>query len=103
MLHTVRCVALLLALTFAAASLAQSPSAELSDAPLEDRVSPHCQAIASGGSTGRPKLIVDANPASFDTSAPHYGLEEGGAVLIPGPLFHTGPFLNARESLLRGG
>ena len=74
-----------------------------SDAPLEDRISPHCQAIASGGSTGRPKLIVDANPASFDTDAPHYGLEEGGAVLIPGPLFHTGPFLNARESLLRGG
>ena len=24
-------------------------------------------------------------------------------VLIPGPLFHTGPFLNARECLLRGG
>ena len=73
------------------------------DTPLPDRISPHCQAIASGGSTGRPKLIVDANPASFDPAAPHYGLEEGGAVLIPGPLFHTGPFLNARESLLRGG
>jgi bile acid-coenzyme A ligase len=80
----------------------EAPAAE-ADTALEDRVSPHCQAIASGGSTGRPKLIVDANPASFDTDAPHYGLEEGGAVLIPGPLFHTGPFLNARESLLRGG
>ncbi len=77
--------------------------AEESDAAVEDRISPHCQAIASGGSTGRPKLIVDANPASFDPDAPHYGLEEGGAVLIPGPLFHTGPFLNSRESLLRGG
>ena len=79
------------------------PASDLLDEPLEDRISPHCQAIASGGSTGRPKLIVDANPASFDTDAAHYGLEEGGAVLIPGPLFHTGPFLNTRESLLRGG
>ncbi len=79
------------------------PAAPAGAGPLPDAVSPHCQAIASGGSTGRPKLIVDANPASFDTEAPHYGLEEGGAVLIPGPLFHTGPFLNARESLLRGG
>ena len=79
------------------------PKAPDRTAPLGDRTSPHCQAIASGGSTGRPKLIVDANPASFDPAAPHYGLEEGGAVLIPGPLFHTGPFLNARESLLRGG
>ncbi len=79
------------------------PPADVPDEPLPDRVSPHCQAIASGGSTGRPKLIVDANPARFDTEAPHYGLEEGGAVLIPGPLFHTGPFLNTRESLLRGG
>jgi bile acid-coenzyme A ligase len=78
------------------------PDAALSDAPLEDRISPHGQAIASGGSTGRPKLIVDANPARFDPESAHYGIEAGHVVLVPGPLFHTGPFLNAREALLRG-
>jgi bile acid-coenzyme A ligase len=78
------------------------PDASLSDAPLEDRTSPHGQAIASGGSTGRPKLIVDANPARFDPDSAHYGISAGDVVLVPGPLFHTGPFLNAREALLRG-
>jgi bile acid-coenzyme A ligase len=79
------------------------PDASLSDAPLPDRTSPHGQAIASGGSTGRPKLIVDANPALFDPESAHYGIDAGSVVLVPGPLFHTGPFLNAREALLRGG
>jgi bile acid-coenzyme A ligase len=79
------------------------PDAALSDAPLPDATSPHGQAIASGGSTGRPKLILDANPARFDPDSAHYGIDAGSVVLVPGPLFHTGPFLNAREALLRGG
>lgn len=71
--------------------------------PLPDRTSPHAHAIASGGSSGRPKLIVDAQPAHFDPEATHYGMAAEVVVLIPGPLFHTGPFLNARECLMRGG
>jgi len=71
--------------------------------PLPDRTSPHAHAIASGGSSGRPKLIFDAQPARFDTDAAHYGMASEVVVLIPGPLFHTGPFLNARECLMRGG
>ncbi|MBY0401164.1 AMP-binding protein [Myxococcota bacterium] len=71
--------------------------------PLPDRTSPNAHAIASGGSSGRPKLIVDANPARFDPDAAHYGMNADVVVLIPGPLFHTGPFLNARECLMRGG
>ncbi|MGI9592107.1 MAG: AMP-binding protein, partial [Myxococcota bacterium] len=70
---------------------------------LPDRTSPHAHAIASGGSSGRPKVIVDANPGHFDPEAAHYGIEAGTRVLIPGPLYHTGPFLNSREALLRGG
>ncbi len=79
------------------------PDPELSDAPLPDTVSPHCQAIASGGSTGRPKLIVDALPAECDPDEAHYGLEPGAPVLVPGPLYHSGPFINGRQALLRGG
>ncbi len=70
---------------------------------LPDRTSPHAHAIASGGSSGTPKLIVDAQPARFDPEATHYGMNAEVVVLIPGPLFHTGPFLNARECLMRGG
>ncbi len=76
---------------------------DLSDGPLPDVVSPHCHAIASGGSTGRPKLIVDALPAECDPEEAHYGLAPEAAILVPGPLYHTGPFINARQALLRGG
>ena len=81
-------------------------SVEEDDAPpatLPDRISPHAHAIASGGSSGRPKVIVDGQPGRFDPQAAHYGMGPDARVLIPGPLFHTGPFLNARECLLRGG
>ncbi len=88
---------------FQCIGLDAEPPPSASNAALPDRTSPHSQAIASGGSTGRPKLIVDANPASFDPELPHYGIEADAPVLIPGPLFHTGPFLNSRETLLRGG
>jgi bile acid-coenzyme A ligase len=76
--------------------------ASLSDAPLDDIVSQHAQAIASGGSTGRPKLILDRLPAECDPDVAHYGLPPEGTMLIPGPLYHAGPFINARSALLRG-
>ena len=82
---------------------ADLPAGEHPDVAPPDRLSPAGQAIASGGSTGRPKLIVDANPAQIDTGVAHYGMGPGTVVLVPGPLFHTGPFLNSREGLLRGG
>ncbi len=71
--------------------------------PLPDRVSPHAQALPSGGSTGRPKLILDARPGVLDPEQPFYGIRAGSRVLVPGPLFHAGPFLNTRHALLRGG
>jgi bile acid-coenzyme A ligase len=40
---------------------AQSP------APLPETISPHERAMASGGSTGLPKLIVASNAAVYDT------------------------------------
>ena len=77
--------------------------AALADDALPDVVSPHSQAIASGGSTGLPKLIVDALPAECDPEADFYGIGTGATVLVPGPLYHTGPFINARQTLLSGG
>jgi bile acid-coenzyme A ligase len=79
------------------------PEPGLSDAPLPDAVSPARQALASGGSTGRPKLIVDALPAECDPSEPFYGNEPGSTVLVPGPLYHAAGFVNTSVTLLGGG
>jgi bile acid-coenzyme A ligase len=73
------------------------------DAPLPDAISPSRQALASGGSTGRPKLIVDALPATIDPSVAFYGNEPGTTVLVPGPLYHAAGFINTVTTILLGG
>jgi bile acid-coenzyme A ligase len=79
------------------------PEPHHGDDPLPDRISPSRQALASGGSTGRPKLIVDALPAECDPTAPFYGNEPGSIVLVPGPQYHAAGFLNTSITLVIGG
>jgi bile acid-coenzyme A ligase len=79
------------------------PAPDTRDEPLPDLVSPSRQALASGGSTGRPKLIVDALPAECDPTQPFYGNEPGSIVLVPGPLYHAAGFLNTSITLVIGG
>jgi len=79
------------------------PGAGITDAPHAERVSPYRQAIASGGSTGRPKLIVDRLPARIDPDAPSYTVPIGAHTLVPGPMYHSGPFLNCHWTLMVGG
>jgi bile acid-coenzyme A ligase len=79
------------------------PEPHHSDAPLPDRTSPSRQALASGGSTGRPKLIVDALPAQCDPTQPFYGNQPGSTVLVPGPQYHAAGFLNTSITLVLGG
>ena len=79
------------------------PGAEVSDAPHPERVSPYRQAMSSGGSTGRPKLIVDKLPAQVDPDAPTQTAAPGTHVLVPGPMYHSGPFLNCHWTLMAGG
>jgi bile acid-coenzyme A ligase len=80
-----------------------TPEAHHGDDPLPDRTSPSRQALASGGSTGRPKLIVDALPAQCDPTQPFYGNAPGSTVLVPGPQYHAAGFLNTSITLLLGG
>ena len=81
---------------------------EFSDDPLEDAGASSWKAVASGGSSGRPKIIVDTMPAYIDTDAAPYapfaafGLGDGGVVLNPGPLYHNMPFLFTSFALLAG-
>jgi bile acid-coenzyme A ligase len=70
--------------------------------PLPDRVSTHVKAIASGGSTGRPKVIVDRVPAVLDPDAMALALRPDDTVVIPGPLYHAAPFGLAYQCLAWG-
>jgi len=79
-----------------------TPDAALSDAPLPEMVAASFKAMTSGGSTGRPKLIVSKLPAVADPDVPTLQIVPGGCMLIPGPLYHNGPFLWAMNALFRG-
>jgi bile acid-coenzyme A ligase len=68
-------------------------------------VSPEWKLMASGGSTGRPKLIAATQPALFETVGAAAGLvrvRPDGCVLITGPLAHNAPFVVATVGMLLG-
>lgn len=60
------------------------------------------KACTSGGSTGRPKVIVDGRAAGFDHDTQFIAIPEESAVLVPGPLYHNAPFSAAVFALWRG-
>ena len=78
------------------------PLDALSPEPLPRRVSPHERAMASGGSTGLPKLIVAANPAIYDAGRASPLFKGREAVLVPGPMYHGAPFSAAFGGLFSG-
>lgn len=83
--------------------LGHEPGPEFGDDPLPDATSPAWKAPTSGGSTGRPKLIVSGDPARFDTDAPApLGIAPDGCMLVPGPLYHNGPAVWACQAWLQG-
>lgn len=59
---------------------------------LAEVVSPHWKAMTSGGSTGRPKVIVDAMPARWNPQDGFLCQRPGDVILNPGPLYHNAPF-----------
>jgi len=81
--------------------------AEASDAPatpvLPDIVPQRCWAIASGGSTGTPKIIVNLRPASMAWQfAVTGGPTEPETQLVCLPLYHTSALSMSVRSLLAG-
>ena len=73
------------------------------DGAMPDAVSAEWKAPTSGGSTGRPKLIVATVPGLFDPDVPAVPyLHPGDVQLVPGPLYHNGPFLYCFRGLLCG-
>jgi bile acid-coenzyme A ligase len=70
---------------------------------LPDVVSPAWKAPTSGGSTGRPKLIVSGDPGLIDPAADAtLLLSRDGCLVMPGPLFHNGPIVWSCSALLQG-
>ena len=73
------------------------------DALLPDRWAASWKAPTSGGSTGRPKLILSGTPAQVDPEVPAVPYMPRDAVqLVPGPLYHNGPFIYSMRGLLSG-
>ena len=72
------------------------------DAPLPDRVAPSWKAPTSGGSTGRPKLILSGDPGTIDPEAPPLFVGTGGCHVVPGPLYHNAPFTSSMTGLFHG-
>jgi bile acid-coenzyme A ligase len=77
------------------------PNPALSDDPLPEAVSPCWKSMASGGSTGRPKLIEAGGdsrvPPAFGDAL---GAQEGDTTLVPVPLTHNTGFSSATIALL---
>jgi bile acid-coenzyme A ligase len=81
------------------------PDASLSAEPLPPAVAASFKAPTSGGSTGRPKLIVATQPAVWEALADYTTLlrmAPDGVHLVTGPLYHNGPFTSAALALLKG-
>jgi bile acid-coenzyme A ligase len=69
-------------------------------------ISPSWKAIGSGGSTGRPKVIVTPAPATLEVQLAGMGvlgIREGDVSVITAPLSHNGPFISLVHTLLLGG
>lgn len=67
--------------------------------------SPMWKAIASGGSTGRPKLILAEQEARVELVAPLAALlrmPTSSALLVPGPVSHNAPFAAMTIGLMLG-
>jgi bile acid-coenzyme A ligase len=76
----------------------------VSDEPLSNPVARYWKAMTSGGSTGRPKVILDHQPAVVDTTAaPPLNIPLGVSLLNPGPLYHNAPFIVSHTGLFAGG
>ena len=72
---------------------------------LPDAIAPYWKAPTSGGSTGRPKLIVAGNPGVVAVGASEGALWRFGSndtVLMTGPLYHNAPFGLSASALHTG-
>lgn len=82
---------------------AEAP-ADLSDDPLPPAPAVPWKIQTSGGSTGRPKLIVAGATTTMDVDffIATFGLPRFGVQLVAGPLYHTAAFSQSMFGLMAG-
>ena len=78
------------------------PDRAIDDSALPDVITARWKAPTSGGSTGRPKLIVAADPGVTNTDVQGNGMRRDGCVIVPGPLYHNAPFSFSAGALMQG-
>jgi len=71
-------------------------------APLASLLSPCWKVMTSGGSTGRPKLIVDALPSMMDDAMQGLRMVRDGVMLNVAPLYHNFPFAMSHMQMVLG-
>lgn len=74
--------------------------------PPPDTVAPSWKAPTSGGSTGRPKLILSGGqgvylPPEIDPLGA-WGMTGDDVVIMPGPLYHNGPLVSSVSAVNAG-
>ncbi|HEX3918466.1 MAG TPA: AMP-binding protein [Caulobacteraceae bacterium] len=73
------------------------------DSPLADVTAPVFKAATSGGSTGRPKLIMSGAPGvAAAAGGAVYRIGPDDTCIIPGPLYHNAPFVCSTNGLMQG-
>jgi bile acid-coenzyme A ligase len=79
-----------------------TPHSSVDDAPLPDAIATHWKAPTSGGSTGRPKIILAATPAEFDIDNVGFSVPVRSVCVVPGVLYHNAPFSVSSLALVAG-
>jgi len=78
------------------------PTDDLDDRPLAPILSSPGKILASGGSTGRPKLIVDPRDSGWGADKISPYRPAFSTILTAGPLYHTAPFAFGIVALAEG-
>jgi bile acid-coenzyme A ligase len=76
--------------------------AHFDDAHLPLHVANRWKISTSGGSTGRPKLIIDPNPALWGAEKQAHRRVPDETIVNPGPLYHSAPFGQMIPALCEG-
>jgi bile acid-coenzyme A ligase len=81
---------------------ANAPLDGLSNDPLPTLIARHWKAMSSGGSTGRPKVILDHAPSEMDPESWRFNMPRDKTIFVPGPLYHNMPFAVSHNALAAG-
>lgn len=71
-------------------------------APIKARVARNWKILTSGGSTGRPKLIVANQPSRMNPDAALLRQPTDSVIINPGPCHHNMPFATSVLGMVRG-